>query len=107
MANEITLAQAQAWAQNWNNDKLTFLERNDLKAFSISETIINSVLTPVGVVGMRAYLGIDENNEPHLMLVGIDANGNDIINPASGYNIYNFAKPCPSCCSTTTPKING
>lgn len=106
--NTITLQEAQAWAQNWNDKKLDFFSRDDLKAFSIDQQIIMDALAPVGVVGIRTYLGLDDNLTPHLMIVGIDVNGNDVINEQSGYHIYNYSAPCPQqSCSSSSPTING
>ena len=102
----ISLQEAQTWASTWNTEKLNFFQRKDLKAFAIDQQILNDVLAPEGVVGIRTYLGLDANMDPHLMIVGIDANGNDLINPQSGYHIYNFSIACPSACSSSSPKIN-
>jgi hypothetical protein len=44
--------------------------------------------------------------KPHMMIVGVDANGNDLIDPARGLFIYNFIKPCPSACNGVAPYIN-
>ena len=102
----ITLDQAQSWATKWNTDKITFLQSNDLKAFKILGSVLDDVTAPSDVVDIRAYFGIDANNNPHLCIVGVDANGNDLIDPASGHHIYNFAAPCPNNCSNSSIKIN-
>lgn len=104
--NTITLSQAQNWANNWNTEKLSFLENNDLKAFKILGTVINDVTAPSNVVDIRTYFGIDENDKPHLIIVGVDENGDDLIDEQNGYYIYNFAGACPNNCSSSIPKIN-
>lgn len=105
--NTITLAQAQEWAENWNNNKLAFFENNDLKAFAIPGQVITDVTSHKDVVDVRTYFGLDDDMNPHLMVVGVDANGNDLINEAKGLYVYNYARPCPSNCPQVAPFING
>lgn len=104
--NTITLAQAQEWASNWNENKLTYLAENDLKAFAIPGQVIADVSAPEDVVDVRTYFGLDADNNPHLMVVGVDDKGNDMIDEANGYFIYNFARPCPNWCNGVAPFIN-
>jgi hypothetical protein len=44
---------------------------------------------------MRMYYALDENGNKQLVLVGVDANGDDI---TSGY-IADHLLPCPHSCS--------
>lgn len=106
-SNTITLEQAQEWARNWNENKLAFLERVDLKAFAIPGQVIADVTAHSAVVDVRTYFGLDDQFNPHLMVVGVDKDGNDLINEDEELYIYNFAKPCPNWCSKTFPFING
>lgn len=105
-SNTITLEQAQEWAQNWNENKLTFLERVDLKAFAIPGQVIKDVTAHDSVVDVRTYFGLDDQLNPHLMVVGVDEEGNDLINEEEELYIYNFARPCPNWCSKPEPHIN-
>ncbi|MBC9812997.1 hypothetical protein H9Y05_11010 [Crocinitomicaceae bacterium CZZ-1] len=105
--NVITLQQAQTWAQNWNVNKLKFFETRDLKAFLISEQVLQAVTAPQQVVDIRTYLGLDEQMNPHMMIVGVDADGNDLIDYQNGLYIYNFTRPCPTYCPKSAPYING
>lgn len=104
--NTITLDQAQAWAKNWNENKVDFLQKNDLRAFAIPRQVIDDVTAPNNVVDVRTYFGLDENFQPHLMIVGMDSDGNDLIDYENGLFIYNFARPCPSWCNSAAPFIN-
>ncbi len=104
--NTITLEQAQEWASNWNKNKVEYLQKNDLKAFTISQQVINDVTAPEGVVDVRTYFGLDANFNPHLMIVGVDSNGDDMIDYDNELFIYNFARPCPSMCNSAAPFIN-
>lgn len=102
----ITLEKAQIWAAKWKADAATYLSENQLKAFLIPGIDVTQVLAEKGVENVRSYLGIDENNEPHLMIVGVDANGNDMINEDNGWYIYDFTSPCPSTCTKEGPFIS-
>lgn len=99
----ITLETAQEWAATWKENAETYLSENQLKAFLIPGTDVTQVLAEEGVVNVRSYLGIDENNEPHLMIVGVDADGNDMIDDSKGWYIYDFSRPCPSTCDVNSP----
>lgn len=104
--NTITLSEAQNWAQRWNTEKITFFEDKDLKAFKILGSVIKDVTAPTNVVDIRTYFGLDENLEAHLIIVGVDENGDDLIDEDNGYYIYNFALACPNNCSKSNPVIN-
>lgn len=105
--NTITLQQAQDWAKNWNQNKLTFFQNNDLKAFAIPRQVIDDVTLHPDVVDVRTYFGLDEDMNPHLMIVGMDRFGNDLIDEDNNLFVYNFARPCPSNCPKKGPFING
>ena len=102
----ITLETAQQWAANWKEKGATYLSENQLKAFWIPGVDLTEVLAEEGVVDARTYLGIDENNVPHAMIVGVDADGNDMIDDSKGWYIYDFSEPCPSTCNKKEPFIS-
>lgn len=61
-------------------------ERPDLKpklelpkAVYFDQTAINAVMSVRGAVGVRIYLGVTEKKALNLMLVAVDAKGNDIL----------------------------
>jgi len=63
--------------------------------------IINSILAQTGCMGIRIYYGIDGSGKPALIMVGSDANENDMLGTvASPGVIANFALPCPNRCSS-------
>ncbi len=96
--NTITLTQAQEWARNWVSNP-----KNTVKAHLIPEVDVTQLLAEPGVANIRAYIGIDENGVNKLMLVGVDAEGKDMINDAEGQYIYDFTMPCPSTCDVDSP----
>lgn len=96
--NTITLQQAQLWAQNWRRSPTT-----NVIAFFIPEIDLTQVMAERETVNVRTYLGIDENNSTKLMIVGVDKNGNDLIDDTKGQYIYDFTRPCPSDCDINSP----
>lgn len=99
--NTISLATAQAWAKNWRDN-----QPDTVKAYLIPQVDITELMGEPNVQDVRAYCGIDENGNYKLMLVGVDANGVDLINEAAGAYIYDFTEPCPRTCDTTSPLYN-
>ena len=102
----ITLQTAQDWAKRWKIEGATYLSKNQLKAFKIPGADFSQVLSETGVVDARSYLGIDGNNQPHIMIVGVDVNGNDMIDDTKGWYIYDFSEPCPNTCNKKEPFIS-
>lgn len=104
--NTITLKQAQKWAKNWNEKKVIFFQTRDLKAFTIPKQVLGDVRAHEDVADIRTYMGLDDEMNPHFIIVGVDQFGNDLIDPKRGLFIYNFAKPCPQLCNGVAPFIN-
>ena len=96
--NTITLATAQAWAKNWRDKP-----ENIVKAYLIPQADITQLMAETNVQDVRAYCGIDENGDYKLMLVGVDVNGNDLIDEAAGAYVYDFTAPCPRTCDVNSP----
>jgi len=99
--NTITLDQAQQWAQNWRDNP-----SKEIKAFLIPEIDLTQVMKEENTVNVRAYLGIDDNNNCKLMIVGVDEKGNDLIDEANGQFIYDFTTGCPPSCDVDSPLFN-
>jgi len=96
--NTIPLGQAQDWAAKWRSNPA-----NTVKAHLIPQADITQLYAKTDVVDIRAYLGIDANGIQKLMLVGVDASGNDLIDSKTGHYIYDFTTPCPTMCSVRSP----
>jgi hypothetical protein len=99
--NTITLATAQGWAAKWQSDPA-----NKIKAFLIPKEDITQLFQYDGVSDVRTYFGMDESGNQKLMIVGVDANGNDLIDDARQQFIYDFAQRCPDVCDTRSPLFN-
>jgi hypothetical protein len=60
---------------------------------------IQSILSQPGCVGIRYYYGSQIDGTPVLVMVGADANMNDLWTGT----IIEMSMPCPNFCSTTNP----
>lgn len=105
--NTISLATAQDWAARWKNKEGSYNRHHELKAFWIPGVDFTQVMKEAGAQNVRAYLGVDESNVEKLMIVGVDADGNDMIDESKGQYIYDFSEPCPSTCNKKAPFISG
>jgi hypothetical protein len=99
--NTITLATAQTWAAKWQNDPA-----HKIKAFLIPQDDITQLFQYEGVCDVRTYMGLDENGIHKMIIVGVDANGKDLIDESKQQFIYDFAKPCPDICDVTSKLYN-
>ena len=103
MANEIPLADAITQTTNWRNMAEPKLGPADfVKAFTIPMENFNQILAS-GAVDIRAYLGDTPTGEKTLLMVGVDGNGDDMIDYPSGQFVYDFTSPCPPTCDTGSP----
>lgn len=119
MENTICLQKAKDWTEAWRAQKGTFTDHTDLKAFLIPLADLQEAMAEPTVVNIRAYIGVDknDNNQPHLIIVGVDEAGNDIILPEARLanceeenqrhdldtGLYDFSQPCPNTCDTSSP----
>jgi len=97
----IALSTASTWTSNYRATG-TATEPAEPLAHFFGEKIILSILAQPGCVGIRIYYGIDGDGNKALIMVGADANQNDIIGTAAAPAIIaNFSMPCPTYCSSS------
>lgn len=96
--NVITLETAQNWATRWRSNP-----ENTVKAHLIPQADITELMAEDDVQDVRAYIGVDAAGVNKLMLVGVDKDGNDLIDDQCQQYIYDFTKPCPSTCDVNSP----
>ncbi|WP_046744660.1 hypothetical protein [Kordia zhangzhouensis] len=92
--NTIPVSVASGWTEAWRNRT----GEEQINGFFIPMTDINEVMVEKGIENIRGYLGIDENGTVHMLIVGVDSKGNDMIDEASGQFVYDYTKPCPQQC---------
>ena len=67
-----------------------------VKAIFLGKNKIDQILSQSGCVGLRVYLGLDENGAQQLIMVGADTNMDD---QTSGL-VLDRGQPCPFDCPT-------
>jgi hypothetical protein len=117
--NTITLKKAKRWTQRWRKMEGNFNAHHKCRAFNIPLEDLREVIAE-GAITVRAYLGVHTHIiegesvfEEKLIIVGVDANGRDMISAKDGEvldatsgSIYDFTQPCPDKCDTESP-LNG
>jgi hypothetical protein len=66
-----------------------------IKGEYFGKNALNSLLNQQGCVGARMYYGLKADQTQCLVIVGVDANGNDM----TAGEIMEFGQPCPNNCS--------
>ena len=95
----IPVETAVRWVDRWRCSKDKTV---DLKGFFVPKQDLSGILTE-NVLGCREYLAIDDSGQLHLLIVGVDSEGNDLVDPKKGEYVYDFTRPCPPMCSKTGP----
>lgn len=96
--HSISLALASAHTRR-HRDALGGPLREGDHAGAFHADQVLSILQQKGCVALRIYQGRNEKGHPAPVLVGVDANGNDL---TSGV-VLEQAFPCPPWCSDTNP----
>lgn len=98
--NTIPLPEAEVWQQNWISTTSQAFDPMKLKSFLIPLEDLKQVIDEMGVDNARGVLGITPEGEYKFMLVGVDDNGQTMVNPLLGQHVYDFTQPCPPVCGT-------
>lgn len=93
----ITVTIAASLTYNWQS------ENPPLSAFMTYKDKLMPILNDPQAEGLRYYIGLHDvgsyQNVPKVIVVGVDAQNNDIIDQSSpNSKILNFALPCPEVC---------
>ena len=100
----VFINHATASKKTKNHDKHGKRFPQDAKAHFFGMNKINEILKQEGCVGIRVYHGLHENGSRGSMMVGVLANGNDIVTPQMGKDaggdglILDSDFPCPGHC---------
>jgi hypothetical protein len=71
------------------------ISTGDTIALAVGKNLVNSILGQTGCMGIRMYFALDKDGNNQLVLVGVDANGDDM---TAGV-IVDKAYACPPYCS--------
>jgi len=75
------------------------ISTGDTIALAVGKNLVNSILGQTGCMGIRMYFALDKDGNNQLVLVGVDANGDDM---TAGV-IVDKAYACPPYCSQKNP----
>ena len=114
----IPLSDACRYTRRWRD------AGNTVKAFTIDKQELIDIFDELGrkhlseVTEVRVYFGIKDDGKEALVLVGVDAEGNDItsfykpgettqrVEGEEESGTYDFTRPCPDTCDEGSP-LNG
>lgn len=113
----LTLEQAGDWTRRFREQS-----EHAVKGHLFERAALEALLARSEAAGLRFYYGRDEDNQPRLVMVAVDADGNDLLDaspqrmPMESESlmmataslsssdddpIVGPGKTCPPCCSTT------
>lgn len=69
---------------------------NELKGHFFGKDILKQILNQEGCMGIRMYYGIDDDEEKALVIVGADANEDDMTDL-----VADISMPCPNRCGSS------
>jgi hypothetical protein len=90
--HEITLSEAEGLIKNFQDNA----PENSVKGHFFGKDFLRQVLDQEGCVGIRVYYAETDAGASTVVIVGADANENDM---TGGY-LGNKSKPCPPNCGT-------
>lgn len=96
----ITLEEGIKWITNWR----TNLPKEPAKAHLIAKQALLDVMAPSDVVSVRAYMAVDDDGVQKVVLVGVDANGQDLID--DDHILVDKSRPCPPECGIESILLN-
>ncbi|MES2763741.1 MAG: hypothetical protein V4677_16115 [Bacteroidota bacterium] len=91
-AEQFPLNTAADWTRNYRNS----IPAGETIAHFFGKNIINNILAQEGCMGIRIYYALDEQGKKQLIIVGADANENDIYNGIIAERSY----LCPPFCTS-------
>lgn len=95
--HDISLQEASQWTANYRN-----ANPGQTKGHYFSSNAIKAVLAQTGCVGMRIYYANTDTGTKQLVIVGVAADGNDLVNGL----ILDRSVLCPPDCGNSN-SLNG
>ncbi|GHN02479.1 hypothetical protein WSM22_39680 [Cytophagales bacterium WSM2-2] len=95
----LPLVTAQRWTANFQKN-----DTKGIKAHFFGMDIIKQILSQSGCVGIRMYYALDDNGERKLLLIGVNANGDNLLpstqmlDAEDPNTIGDMSWPCPTYC---------
>jgi len=103
----ISQQKFNTWRQNWTMYGKSYTNGTLTRYFTMPLIDITEFddNKSVAVVASRFHMGMEisgTDSIPHLMLVGVNSNGDDVIDFANDQFIYDVTAPCPSSCGVSS-----
>ena len=89
----ITLAEGSQMTANYR----ATINVGETIGHAVGKNLVNAILNQTGCMGIRLYYAMNNKGEKQLVLVGIDANGDDL----SQGVIVDKVPNCPPICGKT------
>jgi hypothetical protein len=90
-AEEFSLETSAQWTSNYRA-----ANPNKIKAHFFGRKIIEKILAQPGCKGIRCYYALDDKGVQQMIMVGADANENDMCHGI----VAEVSRPCPTFCGT-------
>lgn len=89
-----------AWTSRWQSNQKAWMAaiNNSINYFGMPLSDLSSVLETRGAVSSRFYLGLTTQDSIHLVVVGVDAQGNNMLDNSKDQFAYDVSLPCPTAC---------
>jgi hypothetical protein len=94
-SKSITLTEASEMTKKYRDS----LPDGSRKCGFFGKNKLAQILNQEGCMGIRYYHGINKDGEPVIILVGADAEENDLYDG----ELLDFSEPCPTRCSENNP----
>jgi hypothetical protein len=94
--HEISLNDAADLTQRFR-DNLPVIDNTIAEYFS--KSALENLLNQQNCVGIRVYYGIDSDMKKHLVIVGVNSDGNDLYEG----DLMELGRECPPYCPDTNP----
>ncbi|GAB3661088.1 hypothetical protein GCM10028791_35370 [Echinicola sediminis] len=96
--NTVSKKTAKEWMKRWRKNQKDYNKKTPVNGFLIPMVDLKEVMAETGATNVRTYLGIDDNDQEKLLIVGVNEAGHDMVNEEDGEYVYDFTQPCPPAC---------
>lgn len=94
-AEEFPLETAAEWTRNYQ----ATINQGDTVSHFFGRDIIERILAQEGCMGIRVYYALDDNDNKQMIMVGANADENDLYEGI----IAEVSSPCPPFCPSNSP----
>ena len=92
--HSITLQEAAKQTESYRNS----VPEGSILGGYFGKSTLQDILNQEGCVGIRCYYGLGNDDTPHFVLVGTDADGRDLVDGI-------LASPCPPIYDDKSPLV--